>query len=109
MFFKFFKPRKTECIDIKELDSISDIDVIDIREQAEYEQGHIEGSRNIPIRKLLLEPMRYLNQSGKSFIICQNGENSTRVVQILNKEGFDVGSVSQGMDAYGKENLALAD
>ncbi|OOB79183.1 MAG: hypothetical protein BEN18_04605 [Epulopiscium sp. Nuni2H_MBin001] len=108
--FRFLKVQKPESIDIGEVDDfIADIDVIDIRDTNEFEQGHIEGSRNIPARKLLLEPMRYLKQELKSYIVCQNGVNSTRVAQILNKEGFKVGNVRHGMDAYHKDDVLLAE
>ncbi|MEI8191325.1 MAG: rhodanese-like domain-containing protein [candidate division NC10 bacterium] len=44
---------------------------IDVREPAEWEQGHIPGARLVPLNNLLLSPRQYLTGDGAVFYCAQ--------------------------------------
>ena len=63
---------------------ISKVQLIDIREPYEYEEGHIEGSINIPMDGFL-KKLNELNQSKQIVIYCNTGRRSKPVVYMTHK------------------------
>lgn len=61
--------------------------LIDVREQKEYDVGYILGARNIPVSQL----KRRKNELRKDlpvYLYCQNEMRTQRAAAILEKEGF---------------------
>ena len=63
---------------------ISKVQLIDIREPYEYEEGHIEGSINIPMGDFL-EKLDELSRTKQIIIYCNTGRRSKPVVYITHK------------------------
>lgn len=64
--------------------------IVDVREPAEFETGHIPESRNLPLSQLEAK----LGELGKNrskpvVVICESGARSARAVATLRKEGFE--------------------
>ena len=69
----------------KELISkLSKIQLIDIREPYEHEEGHIKGSINIPMGDFL-EKLNELDRTKQIIIYCNTGRRSKPVVYMLKK------------------------
>jgi len=66
------------------LHKLPKVQLIDIREQYEYEDGHIEGSINIPMGDVL-ENLNKLDQTKEIIFYCNTGRRSKPVVFMLNK------------------------
>ena len=61
--------------------------IVDVRTKAEYQQGHIKGSQNIPLNTL---PNQYSKLSNDKTIItcCASGMRSAQAKQLLKANGY---------------------
>ncbi len=80
------------------------INIIDIRDNYQYNLGHIDSSKNIPTSYLLANPNQYLNKNGIYYIYCEYGNTSRFVADRLNSLGYQVISIMGGFSAYRKIN-----
>lgn len=82
------------------VDAITDqTTVLDVREDDEWEAGHIAGAAHIPLGDVMA---RYgeLPADEEIHVICRSGGRSARVTAWLNQNGFDAVNVSGGMGAW---------
>ncbi len=99
--FEFFKKDNGRVINVNEIDDlIGKVELIDIREEYEYEGGSIKSAKNVPMGELLDEPEKYLNKSKEYYIMCQSGGRSARACSNLRNQGFKVINVVGGMGSY---------
>lgn len=64
--------------------------VIDVRTVAEYEEGHVPGSKNI-VLDTIPERVEEIKGLGKTFIaVCRSGGRSGKATQYLSDEGLDI-------------------
>lgn len=75
------------------------ITLLDVRTAAEYERGHIDGFRNIPVDELR-ERLGELDRDKPLYVICQSGLRSYIACHILAQEGFDCRNFSGGYRFY---------
>lgn len=79
--------------------------LIDVREQEEWDQGHIDGARLWPLSKIMQGIFPDLPHSAEIILHCQKGMRSLQAAQILKDKGFmDVASLSGGYEAWLNEN-----
>ena len=81
-----------------------DVEIIDVRQPAEYRQAHIHPSRLIPLGELAkrageLDPTRTL------LMLCRSGARSTMAAQQLAKAGYDVRNIDGGILRWIAEQL----
>lgn len=77
--------------------------IIDVRSSLEYKRGHVVGSRNIPLEKLVKQPQNYLKPDSEYYIICQSGIRSRSCVSALKRQGFtNVKNIKGGYQTYAK-------
>ena len=88
------KPAEFQVLNQKE-----DITILDVREVAEFQAGHIEGALNAPLSTLDKE-YEQLDSSKRYYVICQGGMRSERACQFLETKGFDVVNVEGGMNQW---------
>ena len=62
--------------------------IIDVRTPAEFEEGHIKGSLNIPLDEIT-EAMSWLQKDVPAVLVCASGGRSSRAVGILKENGFE--------------------
>lgn len=85
-----------------------DLFLLDVREQHEYENAHIEGVTLIPLGEL---PSRHaeLDKNKPILCICAGGVRSERASQFLVSEGFqDVTNMAEGMKGWMSRGLPVA-
>lgn len=73
-------------VDYKELMK-SGATIVDVRTKAEYQQGHIRGSVNIPLNNLSNHYSK-LNKTKPIITCCASGVRSAQAKNILKANGF---------------------
>ncbi|MGM9929151.1 MAG: rhodanese-like domain-containing protein [Bacillus sp. (in: firmicutes)] len=75
------------------------LNVIDVREVEEVEQGKIPVAVNIPLG-LLEFRLNELDKEKEYIIVCRSGARSGRATQFLEYQGFNVQNMTGGMLAW---------
>lgn len=102
---------------IKEIDTVGalqlinhkDAVILDVREQKEYDSGHILNAKLIPLGKLN-ERVNELEKFRERPIIvmCRSGQRSSTATALLGKQGYaQAYNLSGGVIAWQKANLPL--
>lgn len=74
--------------------------ILDVREEAEYAFGHIEGSKSIPMGELE-NRLDELDKDQEIYVICRTGTRSDLAAQKLVEKGFTkVYNVLPGMGSW---------
>ncbi len=81
---------------LKELLADPGVQVVDVREASERDDGYIPGSRNIPYRLLRKLGCGALERSKPVVTVCESGPRAAIAASLLAREGFDVRAVSPG-------------
>jgi rhodanese-related sulfurtransferase len=83
--------------------------VLDVREPAEYQAGHIEGAVNIPIRTLAKNLDKLPADKATSIaVVCKSGIRAAYATMTLKMLGYnDVKDVVGGMMGWEKEGLPV--
>jgi rhodanese-related sulfurtransferase len=114
LFWSFFGNR---LLGIKDVDHIAAMQlmnhknalVLDVREQGEYDAGHILSSKLIPLGKLkerLGELEKYRERP--IVVICRSGQRSASACGLLGKQGFaQAYNLDGGIIAWQKASLPL--
>lgn len=87
-------------ISIWDLRNIQNPNLIDIRSIEKYNSSHINGAKNIPLNKILIDPVKYMNKNEKYYIYCQQGLQSRKLCQILGNMGYNVVNVIGGYENW---------
>ena len=75
--------------------------VIDVREEWEYEQGHVPGAVSIPLGQIPDRVSEFAAEDGEEvYVICQAGGRSLKAAEFLAQQGIDTISVAGGTSAW---------
>jgi rhodanese-related sulfurtransferase/glyoxylase-like metal-dependent hydrolase (beta-lactamase superfamily II) len=86
----------------------SDVQVLDVRRQAEWEEGHIEGALLNPLNQLT-RTMDDLDPQRPIAVHCKGGYRSSIATSLLRRAGFrHVMNVTGGFDAWKAAGLPVA-
>ncbi|RXZ76895.1 rhodanese-like domain-containing protein [Paenibacillaceae bacterium] len=78
---------------------IAESQIIDVREQGEWDFYHLENTRHIPMQSIPAH-LEQLSEDESLFIVCAHGVRSERVCQYLSGQGWsNLSNVSGGMAA----------
>jgi len=86
-------------VDVAELKRLLDADavqVVDVREASERDEGYIPGSRNIPYRLMRKLAGDGIDADKPVVTICESGARAAIAASLLQREGFDVRAVASG-------------
>lgn len=87
---------------LEELQTImdkNDVTLLDTRTCEEYERGHIEGFRNIPVDELR-DRLDEIDKGNPVYVICQSGLRSYIACRILEGSGFEAYNFCGGFRLY---------
>jgi phage shock protein E len=71
--------------------------LVDVREQSEWDEGHIDGAVFVPLSKLKKgEQADSLPKDRIVYAHCASGKRSLTAADILKKHGFDVRALKDG-------------
>ena len=85
LFEKLFNRKKTDWAGLMKNGAV----IVDVRTPGEYQSGHIQGSRNIPLNilKTKLSELKKLNKP--LILVCQSGSRSNMAKSILSGHGLE--------------------
>lgn len=77
----------------------TDATVLDVREDDEWQAGHVEGALHIPLGDL---PSRHaeLPLDNRLVVVCRSGGRSARATAWLVDNGYDAFNLTGGMGAW---------
>ena len=81
---------------------------LDVREDDEWQAGHIDGARHIPLRELSAR-VGELSKDRPIVAICRSGSRSAAAVRGLKQLGYDAENLEGGVTAWSKAGLPLID
>jgi rhodanese-related sulfurtransferase len=87
--FSFFKKLFGPGTDFKALKENGAI-IIDVRTPQEFDHGHIQGSKNIPLDKIQREVKTIKNMNKPIITVCKSGARSGMAKSILKSAGVEV-------------------
>lgn len=80
--------------------------VIDVREPAEYADGHVPGARLMPLPRLAAMAGS-LPPGQPIYVICASGNRSKSAAGLLRTRGLDAHSVAGGTGAWAAAGRAI--
>ena len=87
---KYFKTKwgKMREINVNEIDKIKDPYIIDVREESEYQQGHIREAQLIPLSQIQENNQELPDKDQTVLVYCRSGSRSAKAAQKLVKLGY---------------------
>jgi rhodanese-related sulfurtransferase len=85
--------------EFEQLEKRNKLAIIDVREEDEFEAGHIKGAKNFPL-STLQESAEKLNPEQHYYVICHSGGRSQMACEYLAASGYQVTNVMGGMSAW---------
>jgi rhodanese-related sulfurtransferase len=81
-----------------------DVQLLDVREDDEWNAGHIEGATHIPLAQL---PARLadLDRDRAVVTVCRSGGRAGRATEYLTQAGLTAGTMNGGMTGWAKAGL----
>ena len=74
---------------IREYESASGAILLDVRTSKEYQEGHISGSKNVPLPSLDGIGAVAGQKDAPIFVYCYSGSRSRQAVSILQRMGYN--------------------
>ena len=85
---------------VKEYSTTDGAVLLDVRTPDEYWQGHIPGSKNVPLQSLDKVTSFVNNQDTPVFVYCHSGARSAQAVSVLGGMGYTNIKNIGGIAAY---------
>lgn len=83
---------------IENYENLEHVYIIDVREEDEYEEGHLINSYNIPLSRLEDINNENISKDAKIIIYCRSGNRSKTAQERLNNMGYinvyDMGGIT---------------
>ncbi len=73
--------------------------IIDVREEMEYQLGHVPQAINLPL-STLTENYQQLDKNQPYYLICQMGSRSAQACAFLSQQGYQVTNVLGGTSVW---------
>ncbi len=96
------KAERSQIIDIETFESFigkENMQIVDVRGESEYKEGHIEGAYNIFVGTLE-KNLDKIDRTKEVIIHCQSGDRAAIAQSLLAKHGIDVQNYSAGMKEW---------
>ncbi|MEY4417565.1 MAG: hypothetical protein RIQ88_3 [Actinomycetota bacterium] len=81
--------------------------VLDVREDYEWEEGHVPKAHHIPMSEVPSQ-LAKLDDGARIFCICKSGRRSNTIADYLTSQGYDAVTVAGGTEAWIESGLELS-
>lgn len=75
--------------DLAELVSTHVVDLIDVRDPDEWQAGHIDGARLVPLEQLRADPDAALARDMATVFVCAKGVRSMQAAKLAERFGYE--------------------
>jgi rhodanese-related sulfurtransferase len=82
--------------------------LLDVREDDEWETGHVDGALHIPLGELMAR-VEEVPTDTEVVVTCRGGGRSSRAVAWLNENGYEAVNLSGGVQAWLAAGRPLVD
>ncbi len=82
--------------------------VLDVREDEEFEVGAIEGATHARFPDVAADPERFIDRAQPVVLMCFNGNRSSELAEELTRRGFQAGFVVGGYEKWIAEDRPIA-
>jgi rhodanese-related sulfurtransferase len=90
-------------------ESLADVQLVDCREQSEWDAGRIQGALHIPLNDVMAGVgTDVLDLAKPVAVICRSGNRSELASMMLQARGYDATNVEGGMEAWAAAGYAFA-
>jgi glyoxylase-like metal-dependent hydrolase (beta-lactamase superfamily II)/rhodanese-related sulfurtransferase len=72
----------------EKIETVSDLQVVDVRRVGEYESGHATKAINAPLSSDVASKVSHLDKSKPTAVICLGGYRSSAAASLLEQDGF---------------------
>ncbi len=90
----------------RELHDAGAVQLVDVREQHEWDAGRIAGARHVPVAELS-EQAGSLDRDHPVVFYCLSGGRSGMATQAFNASGFDAHNMTGGIAAWNAGGLPM--
>ena len=84
----------------------SELHILDVREQDEWDAGHIDGAQHVPLGELG-ERLAEVPRDRVVVAVCRSGSRSDRAAKGLRASGYDAENLDGGVTAWTRSGLPL--
>lgn len=85
---------------IEEYKTVSGAVLLDVRTPQEYQEGHIPGSKNIPLQTIDYIEKIVKRKDTPLFVYCYSGARSSQAVGVLKRKGYTKVTNIGGIGSY---------
>jgi len=87
----------------------SDILILDLRTAADFQNGHIKGAKNIPLKEFASSIEGLSSHKDKPVLLyCNSGNTVTSAIKLLKKAGFEkINNLDGGIAAWKEASMPL--
>lgn len=82
------------------LKNTTDYNIIDIRNNEDFQKGHIPNAINIPFYQLINNYSKILKKGNEYYIYCQRGTKSKVICNILDNKGYSIINIVDGYKGW---------
>jgi rhodanese-related sulfurtransferase len=86
-------------------DHLAEIQLVDCREQYEWNAGRVDGAVHIPLNTIMAGGGGDLDPERPVAVICRTGNRSELAALMLQARGFEAYNVAGGMEEWAAEGL----
>ena len=76
-----------------------ELTILDVRENHEYEVGHIPSAKNFPLSSLSIDFTK-LDKNQKYYVVCKAGGSSAMAYVFLEAQEFNIINIEGGMNNW---------
>ena len=84
---------------------LDEIQLVDCREQYEWDAGRVEGAVHIPLNTIMAGAGTDLDPSKPVVVVCRSGNRSELATMMFQARGFQAHNLEGGMEAWAREGL----
>ncbi len=87
---------------------LGQVQLVDCREQYEWDAGRIEGALHIPLNRIMAGREGELAKDRPVVVVCRSGNRSELAAMMLQARGYEAYNLEGGMEAWAAQGLPFS-